>query len=214
MRRLAAGAVLAGVLGAMFIATASPAGAASAKGCSGSGRSIGEEGLVIDRASAPGEGGTEKNPFKIETAGKIDYDYTVKKGALGNGKWTASILDPSGLGLLPDIKFSGNITAGTSNQGSGVEELKKHLQVGGIPIPAGTFEIKIVARAPGVSCTVQGWLEINNSPVKSVIFIESMVLFLLGLLILFWCMATGSKELVDVGIGLMEEATGDKGDKP
>lgn len=58
MRRLILVGVIAGMVGAFFIASAGPASAADAKGCSGSGRSIGESGFVIDRASAPGEGGT------------------------------------------------------------------------------------------------------------------------------------------------------------
>lgn len=209
MRRVAGAFVLAGLVGTFLMTTAGPAGAASARGCSGSGRSIGETGVVIDRASAPGAGGTEDDPFQIETKGKIAYDYSVNRGALSGGTWTASIDTGSPIPGTEEISFSGKIDAGSSQSGDGVENLEDHLNVGGLAALVGKMKITIKARAGGINCTVAGWLEINDSPVTSLIFLESVILLILGLLLLFLSMASeGLGGAAEAGAGMLEDATG------
>ena len=206
MRRLTGAFVLAGLVGALFVATAGPAGAASARGCSGSGRSISADGDVIDRASAPGGGGTKSDPFTVETKGQIAYDYSVNRGALSGGKWTASIDTGLPIPGLETISFSGDIEAGSSQSGDGVEPLEEHLQVGGLATLAGKLQMTIKARAGGVNCTVVGWIEIKDSPVKSIMFIEAIILLILAFLF-FWFAMMG------VELGEMEEVLA-MGDTP
>jgi len=133
---------------------------------------------VIDRASAPGGGGTEDDPFTVKTKGKIAYDYAVDQDALSGGKWTAEIDTGSPIPGTETISFSGDIDPGSSQSGEGVEPLEDHLNVGGLAVLVGKMKITITGRASGVNCRVVGWIEITDSPVKSILFIEAVILFL------------------------------------
>lgn len=182
MRRLLAAAGIAGLILATMLIVAGPAGAADAKGCSGSGVSVDGD-ITLDRASAPGKGGTKNDPFDVTTDGEIRYQYRVSRGALSGGRWTAEI----DTGIIP-ISFSGAIEQGSSQEGDGVEPLKKHLQVGGLSVLTGLLKIDIKARAGGIRCTVSGYLKIHASVFTTPAFYLAIILLVLALLLFYFGM--------------------------
>ena len=94
--------------GAM-VASAAPAGAATAHGCSGAAASLAKTGAIIDRASAPGNGATLSNPFDVKTDGSVRYHYDIAHGGrIATGHWKVSI----DTGLVP-ITFGGDLSSST-----------------------------------------------------------------------------------------------------
>jgi hypothetical protein len=199
--------VFGGLTGALVVATAAPAGAANASGCSGSGTSIGASGLAIDQASAPGGGGTKDNPFQVETGGRVRYQYTIK-GPIGGGTWKAVI--DTGLPFVGNVEFSGRIKSSSQPSGKGVEPLKKHLQFAGIAAVVGAVKVKIVATSGHTRCVVSGWIKINDSPVKSAMFYESLLLLLFAI-IFFYLAMMGQlpEEALDASSAMAQEALGE-----
>jgi hypothetical protein len=183
MRRAVSVFVVAVVMGVFFIATAPGASAANAKGCSGSGVSISEDGDVIDNASAPGKGGTKDNPFDIEVNGKVKYNYKVN-GNLTGGRWNV-VID---LGFfLPDVKFGGSIKS-ASTTGTGTEPIKKHLKVGGLAAFVGLMKADIVATNGKTRCTVSGWIKLHASVLTTPAFYLALILLVIAILLLYFGM--------------------------
>jgi len=98
--------------GVATVGVASPAGAAPATGCKGQATSFDARGRALDKATAPGAGGTEDDPFHVDVNGRIqwrgsttevlqDGSYTVKasgftvasgklKNDKGNRSWSGT----------------------------------------------------------------------------------------------------------------------------
>lgn len=182
---------------ATLLAVATPAGAAGAKGCTGSGISISDElgeGAEIDRASAPGRGATKDNPFDIEIKGRVNYEYTIN-GPIAGGKWNA-ILD-LGIPLVPDLKFGGKISKTASSSGSGVEPIEKHLKVGGLSTFVGLIKVKIVATKGGTQCVVTGWIKIHDSVFTTPAFYFALLILLIAIWLGY--LGMGSAEAGTIG---------------
>ncbi|HUV11171.1 MAG TPA: hypothetical protein VMX12_09345 [Acidimicrobiia bacterium] len=169
----------------LFGALAPPAGAADASGCNGSGTSLDSDGIRIDSATAPGRGGTKGNPFDVTADGEVRYRYDVQSPVAG-GTWKVKI----DTGLFP-VSFGGDISQRSSQSGSGVEPLKKHLQIGGFAPLAGLIKVDIEATGPsGGTCVVSGWIKIHESVFTTPVFYLALIFLLLGILVLFYGMAS------------------------
>jgi len=85
--------VLAWGAGALLLAAlpAGPAVAADATGCSGTAQSLSADGTVIDEASAPGQGGTQSNPFIVDPGGSVRYEGTIDE-AITSGEWSVTVM--------------------------------------------------------------------------------------------------------------------------
>ena len=183
MRKLGAGLVLLLAFGALFVMLAGPAGAAKAKGCSGQGTSFDVDDLEIDKASAPGKGGTKSNPFDVTTDGRVQYSYSIN-GNVAGGKWEVKL--DTGFGLK--IPFGGKISRTASSSGDGVEPLKKHLQVGGLDAFLGLVKVDVVAKKGGTTCTVSGYLKIHGDFYTTPAFYLALILLALAFLLGFSAM--------------------------
>ena len=180
MRKLGAGLVLFLVFGALFAISAGPAGAAKAKGCSGSGTSFDVDDTEIDNASAPGKGGTKDDPFDVSTDGKVKYSYTIN-GNIAGGKWKVQL--DTGIFKIP---FSGKISRTASSQGDGTEPLKKHLKFAGMSTFLGLVKADIVATKGGTTCRISGYLKFHADIWTTPMFYLALILLLLGLLFGFF----------------------------
>jgi hypothetical protein len=172
------------VFGALFVALAGPAGAAKAKGCSGSGTSFDKDDVQVDTAAAPGRGGTKANPFDVTTDGRVQYEYSIREPGVAGGKWEVKL--DTGFGLK--IPFSGKISRTASASGQGVEPLKKHLQFGGLDAFLGLVKVDIVAKKGGTTCTVSGYLKIHADIFTTPAFYLALILLILGILLGFLAM--------------------------
>ena len=185
MRLLRTWSVVAVVALAFLVFAAPSAGAANADGCSGSGVSFDGDGLQIDSASAPGRGGTKDDPFDVTSDGEVQYDYDVQSPVAG-GTWKVKI----DTGLFP-ISFGGDVSDSSEQSGSGVEQLKDRLQVGGFAPLTGLLKVDIEATGPsGGTCTVSGWLKIHDSVFTTPAFYLALIFFVFGLLLLGFGMAS------------------------
>ncbi len=112
--------VLAWGAGALLLAAlpAGPAVAADATGCSGSAQSVSADGTVLDEASAPGDGGTQSDPFVVDPEGTVIYEGTIDQ-AITSGNWSITVMglpfmsgpidNPAG-----DTKSAGDVDVSTA----------------------------------------------------------------------------------------------------
>lgn len=196
MRRALSVFLMAMVTGAFFVATAPGAGAANAKGCSGSGVSLSDDLGEIDKASAPGRGGTKDNPFDIEINGKVQYDYTIA-GPIAGGKWNVVI--DLGMPFLPDPKFGGKVSKTASQSGSGTEPIKKHLKFGGLSAFVGLMKADIVVTKGSTRCVVSGWIKIHDSVLTTPAFYFALILLMIALWLAYLGMGTPLANAVNLG---------------
>jgi hypothetical protein len=75
---------------AVMIVPASAALAADATGCQGTVASRLADGTPLDKASAPGEGGTASDPFVIDPQGSVAWEGTTDAVITG-GSWTVRV---------------------------------------------------------------------------------------------------------------------------
>jgi hypothetical protein len=176
MRRIAVITICAAIGALAALVGASPAGAASASGCSGSATSATDSGGNLDRASAPGAGGTSSHPFEIQYDGTVKYDASTQD-ALNGGTWNVE---------SSVFSFGGDI-GGTNQSQSGNEKVSDHIP---FTVP-GLYKVKITADAPGkLSCSVSGWIRIIDSPVGSPLWFFALALIVIGVPLLFFGMPT------------------------
>lgn len=178
--------LLAGVVSGLFlIATAPGAGAATAKGCSGAGVSLDGD-TRIDRASAPGRGGTKDNPFDITIDGAVSYRYQID-GPIQGGRWNLVIdIGP----FMPDIKFGGKISRTAAQSGSGTEPIKKHLKIGGLAAFVGLMKADIVATKGSTRCVVSGWIKLHDSVFTTPAFYLAFILLIAAIILAITGMPT------------------------
>ena len=85
--------ILAWGAGALLVAAlpTAPAFAADATGCSGSAQSLTADGTALDEVSAPGDGGTESNPFVVDPQGTVTYEGSIDE-AITSGEWSITVM--------------------------------------------------------------------------------------------------------------------------
>jgi hypothetical protein len=151
MRKWVAIAFAATACAFALLAAAPPASAASATGCRGAATSRHDNGSTLDRASAPGSGGTSDHPFQVEYDGTVRYRATFDN-SLDGGTWKVQ---------SSVFSFSGDINTASTTQ-SGTEKVSDHIPF----VVPGLYKVKITAEASGKqSCTIDGWIKIIDSPV-------------------------------------------------
>ncbi len=181
MRRLLALSGLVGLVLATMVFVAGPAGAADAKGCSGSGTSFDADNKQLDTASAPGPGGTKEHPFEVDPDGHVQYEYDIQ-GEIASGKWSVKLLGP--------ISFGDDIADDEPSTGGGDEPMESYLKPGGISTFVGLIktDIEIKNQGGATVCTFSGYIKIGGSLLESPIFYLSIVFILLAILLGFWGM--------------------------
>lgn len=166
MKRIAVLMFTAALGGIATIGVASPASAASASGCRGTATSLTDNGSTLDTASAPGVGGTSDHPFEIKYDGSVRYDATTQ-AALQGGTWTVK---------SSVFSFGGDM-GGTDTTQSGTEKVDDHIP---FTVP-GLYKVKITAEAPGkLTCTVEGWIRIIDSPVGTPLWFGALGLIVVA----------------------------------
>ena len=173
---LAGAVVMSGVV--WDIATAAPARAADATGCSGSATSFDRNGVQMGSASAPGIGATSDNPLRVDAQGTLNYQGQTDQ-VLQDGSWNVQIYNLTSL--------SGHITNSSGQTSTqGVADLSNYLHISFGFFDAsitGKFHAKFVASSAAGSCTVDGYIYIVDSPVKTPAFYLAGLLILVALLI-------------------------------
>ena len=183
MRRLLAVLGLAGIGFSSLLMLAGPAGAASASGCGkGTATSFDANGKQLDKAAAPGAGGTHDSPFDVDPDGHVQYTYDAGSDIKG-GSWDVKLVGPLS---IP----GGDISDTASQAGSGDEALSSYLKPGGISILPGLIkaDVEIKNKAGNTVCTYSGWIKIGGSVLESPIFYLSILFLIFGLLFGFLCM--------------------------
>jgi hypothetical protein len=168
MRRLLATAGLAGFMFGTLLLMGGPAGAASGDGCTGSATSFDGDNKQLDKASAPGPGGTKDNPFEVDPDGHVQYEYNVENEIAG-GTWSVKLLGP--------VSFGDDISDDSGPSGNGDEPLESYLKPGGVTPIVGLIkaDIEIKNKDGDVVCTYSGWIKIGGSVLTSPVFYLSIV---------------------------------------
>lgn len=104
-----------GAAGLIMIVPASAALAANATGCQGSVQSRLADGTDLDRAAAPGAGGTAADPLVIDPAGSVAWEGSTDAVITG-GSWSVSV------GGIPVLSGTADNAEGATSA-SGVVEL-------------------------------------------------------------------------------------------
>lgn len=160
--------------------SAGPASAATSTGCSGGATSTDSNGANLGQASAPGPGATESDPLKIASNGAVSYHGSTDS-VIQHGKWD---IDVYGLNTI-----SGKITndSGTTTT-SGDQEVRKYLHLAFGPfntIITGKYEVHFTATGEsGAKCTVDAYIYIVDSPLRTPFFYAAAILILFAVLLL------------------------------
>jgi hypothetical protein len=95
-----------------------PAWGAVTTGCSGRAVTYDAQGRMVDRATAPGPGGTEQNPLAMDPDGRIDWSGKTES-VITNGAWEVSTIGLSFDGTMDNSDkkqaYSGTLTLGDDN---------------------------------------------------------------------------------------------------
>lgn len=141
----------------------SAAWAADATGCSGSVVSKDAAGVVIGRASAPGDGGTQADPLPIDPQGTVAWKGSTDT-VITDANWSVSIMGVTALSGTFANDEGLDASAGVQDLAalpSGVTWALQGSQV--IPV-AGSIS------GSGGSCTAEGYLTGTGSPTSSPMF--------------------------------------------
>ena len=169
---------LASVAALAVLAPASAATAADASGCTLTVASTSADGAALDKASAPGDGGTESNPFQVDLGGKVAY-VGKTDAVITNGTYTVTAL---GVTLKTDTVANADKkqTAKGEVDLSTVQSLKP-LLAGGVKIPVtGTLT------GTGGTCTVSGYITGVGSATSSPVFYAGLAAAAIGLALALW----------------------------
>jgi len=175
--RLAALAVLGIVAGAVAL-PATAASAADATGCTLAVVSTSADGTPLDKATAPGAGGTQDHPFTVDLAGKVAYVGSTD-AVITDATYTVTA---AGVTIKTDTVANTDkkkATQGTADLSS-VQSLKG-LLAGGVKIPVtGTFS------GTGGTCTVSGYVTGVGSATSSPILWAGVGSAALGVALALW----------------------------
>ncbi len=161
--------------------------AATSSGCSGQAMSFSDRGIPLDKAVAPGAGGTQDQPFQIMWNGNIEWSGHTDQ-VIQHGTWRVTIRNSSLLFRLGELAtghpngVSGaidNQAGTTSNNGTFTPSSK-------IPVMfPGTYVVTVTAAGQGGGlCTGTVWVKVVNSPTGTPLFWAALVLILIAIILL------------------------------
>lgn len=161
---------------------ASAASAAQADGCSGEVVSRASDGAELDRAAAPGAGGTSDDPFTIDGQGTVDWRGQTD-AVITDATWSVTIMG------LPFLRGSFDNADGlTSNEGT--------TDLSSLPGPVSWFlkgdvviPVSGSITGTGGTCTGSGFIGGTGSPTSSPIFYAGVVFVAVGALLAVWTVA-------------------------
>lgn len=171
--------LLAVLLGStLAVASASPASAATARGCQARATSFDEDGRRLDTLRAPGPGGTHENPFRVDPLGTVRWRGTADS-PIRSGHWRVEA------DTTPAIGFGGS---GGLDRKSGTARLARDLTVdlplaGRTRILTGRFATRVVVQGGGGRCAVRAVVEVIGSPLRTPVFYGAALLVVAGLVL-------------------------------
>jgi hypothetical protein len=152
---------------------ATPAAAASLKGCKGSAQSLTSSGKPIDTAVAPGPGGTRKNPFKVDYKGTVVYDGSSDT-VITNHSWHVEVY-----GIR--VKSGGSKNGSRATTNNGTEKVKDY-----IPFRfTGLYYVSGGISGTGGSCSGHIWIKVRGNPAGTLPWVLAIVLTVGGFVILY-----------------------------
>ena len=178
MRHRRAALGILGIVAVALVLPASAASAADANGCTVAVVSTGADGAPLDKATAPGTGGTQDDPFKIDLAGSVAY-VGGTSAVITDATYTvtaAGVTIKTGTVANSDKKKTAKGTVDLST----VQSLKG-LLAGGVKIPVtGTLT------GTGGTCTVSGFVTGVGSATSSPLLWGGVGSAALGLALALW----------------------------
>ena len=164
---------------------ATAASASPAKGCAGSASSFDGKGRALDKVTAPGQGGTEGDPFHVDVNGTIDWKGSTV-GVIRNGTYRVTV---AGF----------NVASGKMKNADGNTSWSGHEDVGArldkLPVlgwltkkldPTATLHVTYTVTGQGGTCSGTVVLKIGDDPAFTPLWLLSIVLFLFAFWALFW----------------------------
>jgi hypothetical protein len=193
MRRLLAAMAAVGLFTAgAWTASARPATAGEASGCtwkvtSYHGESDPPTGSAIDTAAGPGTGATAGDPLDVDARGSIAYSGTTDQ-VIQHGTWKVTTS-----GVL-NVPFEGTVRNDSGDLSySGVEPLQEHLTktvpiLGDVVLLQGLIRVDFTATgANGATCTASGYLYVGGASFwESPQAVAATLLLVLALALLFF----------------------------
>jgi hypothetical protein len=160
---------------ALWLVSGAPAGAAELDGgCAGAGVSLDGDGNELDTASAPGDGGTSGDPFRVDYDGTVAYEGTTP-GAFHNHSWHVEVF---GITVKDGGSPNGNDEAATA----GDADVSDYL-----PFDApGLYYVSGGIDADEGACDGNAWVKIVGSPVGTIPWIAGVVSTAAGAAVLAW----------------------------
>ncbi len=164
---------------------ASPADGAPVSGCSGQAVSTDSHGRTLDKATAPGLGGTADDPFHVDVNGRISWRGSTD-GVLRNGTYAVKA---SGFTVA-----SGKFENAQGNRAwAGNEDVGKRLD--SIPVlgwltktlkPTATLKVDYTVVGQAGTCRGSVVLKIGDDPLFTPIWVFAVAMFLIAFWLLFW----------------------------
>jgi hypothetical protein len=166
---------------------ASPAGAATSQGCSGSISSVDSQGAPLEKISVPGPRGSNADPFQLYWGLPLTWTGESTQ-AVTSGTWRVRVQHPSwlfGLGELVLGHTDG--LAGTFDSGQGGTSFANSFtpsSVEPVALP-GKYDVDFtVTGRGGVDCTVAMSVRVMDSPLRNPLWWLAFLLILAGLVML------------------------------
>ena len=167
---------------------ASPAGAATSQGCSGSISAVNDQGGPLDKVTVPGPGGSNADPFQLYWAAPVTWTGQTNQ-AMTSGTWQLTVQNPSWLFALGELVtgHTGGLN-GTFDSGQGSSSFTNSFTPSSIePITLpGRFEVGFtVTGAGGVESAGAISVRVMDSPGRNPLFWLALILIIAGLVMLF-----------------------------
>lgn len=124
--------------------------------CTGSATSFDADGAQLDEVSAPGRGGTSKDPFVVDPDGTVAYEGSTGV-ALHDHSWSVDVM-----GIA--VKSGGSANEGDLVSTDGTVDVEDYLPVAAV----GLFKVSASISASEGICSGSLWVKVDGSPVGTV----------------------------------------------
>lgn len=180
------------VLLAAPVGLATNAHAATSNGCVGTVATYDEAGNLVDRASAPGSGGTQADPLMVDPSGRIDWSGRTPR-PITNGTWnvSTSAISRSGNFANLDKKMA---KSGSADLGSQIWALPLRIMLTG----GAVFRVDAQLVGAGGTCAATLFITGTGSPTGSPMWITALILLFFGMALLLWSLLGSEPADVDI----------------